>query len=269
MLRFLLSLCLVCLSAAAVTTQQAADPNARTLFDQGMNALSGSDANRSDVSALEYFHRSADLGFAPAQVMMGYFTQTGTLTVQAPGEAASWYKKAAQQGDRLGQWLLGSLYYSGTGVIRDLNEAARWSRSAADQGDPFGQYLLGLVARERGDYAAAADLLHQAANQGLPQAQKQLGLVLKQGPGKVAVDKPEAYIWLLLAFQAGDQTVASDLQQLEADLGSIQTERRKTAARDRQNSVVRSVAAKGCTGWPGEFSDIPAPPTPSLQSFCR
>jgi TPR repeat protein len=219
---------------------------------------------------LDYFHRSADLGYAPAQDMMGYFTLTGTLTPQEPGEAASWYRKAAQQGDRLGQWVLGSFYYLGTGVPRDLNQAEHWLRLAADQDDPFGQHLLGRLSQERGDYVAATGFFRKAANHGLPQAQKQLGLLLKEGrTGRVAMDKTDAYIWLLLAFQAGDQTVANDLQQLETDLGSNQTELAKTRARDRQSSLLRSVVARGCTGWPGDFSDIPTPPTPNLQKLCR
>ncbi len=244
-------------------------PNAKALFEKGMDALTGTDAIGSDLNALEYFHSSADLGYPPAQDVMGYFTQTGTITPQDTGESATWFKKAAEQGDRLGQWLLGSLYYSGTGVLRDMDQAERWLGEAANQGDPFGQYLLGLAKRERGDYVAAADLFLKAAHQGLPQAQKRLGLMLKEGPGKVGVDKTEAYIWLLLAFQAGDQTVANDLQQLEGDLGSNETEQAKRKARQLQGAVVRTVVARGCTGWQGEFSDIPTPPPPDLQRFCR
>jgi hypothetical protein len=36
-----------------------------------------------------------------------------------------------------------------------------------------------------------------------------------------------------------------------------------------ERSVTRSVTAHGCTGWPGEFDAIPAPPPPDLQRFCR
>src|SRR6266567_9284756 len=87
-------------ASVVVSAQQPAGPSAQALFEKGMNAMTSAN----DTNALDCFHRSADLGYAPAQDMMGYFTQTGTLTLQEPGEAASWYKKAAQQGDRLAQW---------------------------------------------------------------------------------------------------------------------------------------------------------------------
>ncbi len=76
-------------------------------------------------------------------------------------------------------------------------------------------------------------------------------------------------MWLLVSLDAGNQAVATDLQQLEADLGSNQVEQAKTKAFELEKSVARAVVARGCTGWPGEFDAMPAPPTPDLQRFCR
>ena len=141
-------------------------------------------------------------------------------------------------------------------------------KKAATHDDPFSEYLLGMIRLERSDYGPAAEWFRKAANQGLPQAQQQLGELLKQGKG-VSLDKFEAYVWLLISFQAGNTTVANDLQELEAGLGSNQVEKAKTAARDLERSVSREVVARGCTGWPGEFDALPAPPPPDLQRFCR
>jgi hypothetical protein len=74
---------------------------------------------------------------------------------------------------------------------------------------------------------------------------------------------------MLVSNDAGNGRVARDLQSLEAELGTNQVEQAKTKARQMERSVSRSVNAHGCTGWPGEFGVIPAPPPPDLQRFCR
>lgn len=264
--------CLVVLSLAACIWAQQASPSAgsapRALFEKGMNALAGTGTSRNDQTAWDSIRRSADLGYAPAQDALGYFYETGTLTTTDPQQAVVWYQKAAEQGDHLGQWLLGRSFFGGIGATRDLQSAERWLHAAADAGDPFGQQMLGLLKETRGDYNGAAEWFQKAAQQGMPQAQKHLGLILKQGRG-IPINKAEAYGWLLLSFQAGDRTIADDLKQLEAELGSNQIEQLKTQARDRQTSLSRSVVAHGCTGWPGELAELPSPPPPDLQRFCR
>ena len=256
----------VILGAQQPTTASASSP--RALFEKGLNALIGAGTSRSDQIAFDSIHRSADLGYAPAQDAMGYFFETGTLTATDSQQAVIWYRKAADQGDRLGEWLLGRAYFLGSGVPRDLESAERWLREVANQGDPFAQYLLGSIRQERNDYRGAAEWFRKAADQGLPQAQKRLGLLLKQGQG-VAEDKFEAYVWLLLSFEAGSRSIANDLKQLEAELGSNQVEQAKNQARDRQQVVARAVVARGCTGWSGEFAEMPSAPPPDLQRFCR
>jgi len=238
------------------------------LFNQGMNALIGSGASRSDVAALDYIHRSADLGYAPAQVVLGYFYESGMIVTPEPLQALEWYKKAAVQDDPLAQWLAGQLLYSGAVPPRDLNEATFWLQKAAAHNDPFGQYLLGRVKLERHDYAGAAIWLQKSAIQGLPQAQRQFGLMLQQGRG-VPEDKFEAYVWLLMSYAAGNRSAANDLQALEAELGADQVDRAKSKVRELQSSLTRTVTAHGCVGWQGELKDIPAPPPPEIQRFCR
>jgi len=233
-----------------------------------MNALVGSNVTRSELNAIEYFHRSADLGFAPAQVVLGYLYETGRAAPANPQEAFDWYKKAAQQDDPLAQWLAGRIIYAGLVPSRDLNEARGFLQSSADHGDAFGEYLLGQVKLERQDYANAAIWFRKAAEQGLPQAQEQFAKLLREGQG-VAQDKFEAYVWMVISNDAGNRRVAGDLQAIEADLGTNQVEQAKMKAREMERSVTRNVTAHGCTGWPGEFDVIPAAPPPDLQRFCR
>ena len=242
--------------------------SAPRLFDQAMNAHTGVGPGRDEQQAVELFRRSAELGYPPAQTVMGYLSDTGTILLKEPEQAAQWYKKAAQQGDPVGEWLLGRVYYAGNSGPRDLTQAASWLQKAASQGDPFGAYLLGQIKLERNDYPAATEWFKKAALQGLPQAQQQLGLLLEDGKG-ASPDKYEAYIWLLLSFQSANTPVADHLAQLQAALGSAKVEQAKTDARERQQTTSRVVVAKGCTGWPGEFDALPAPPPPEIQSFCR
>lgn len=262
------SVCLVFVSLSVGAQTNAAGASAPDLFGQGMNALVGSSATRSGANAIEYFQRSAEMGYAPAQVVLGYLYETGRVTPADPREALDWYKKAAQQDDPLAQWLAGRIIYTGQFPGRDLNEAAGFLQSSADHGNPFGEYLLGRLKLDRQDYSTAGGWFRKAAEQGLPQAQEQLGKLLRDGQG-VAQDKPEAYVWMLMSSDAGNRRVATDLQALEADLGTNHLEQAKTKAREMEGTTTRSVAAHGCTGWPGEFDTIPAPPPPDLQRFCR
>jgi hypothetical protein len=264
---FVICLALSCVSSKAQTA--AAGPSASELFGKGMNALVGSGATRSVANAIEYFHRSADMGYAPAQVVLGYLYEIGRVTTADPGQAFDWYKKAAQQDDPLAQWLAGRIIYAGLIPGRDLNQASAFLQSSADHGNPFGEYLLGQIKLERQDYSNAEAWFRKAAEQGLPQAQEQFAKLLRDGRGLAAPDKFEAYVWMLISSNAGDHRVASDLQALEAELGTSQVERAKARAREMEGTVTRSVAAHGCTGWGGEFDAIPTPPPPDVQRFCR
>jgi len=262
----LISSVLAC--AASYGQTATSGQNARELFEKGMNALEGSNVTRSGLNAIDYFRRSSDLGFAPAQVVLGYFYETGRNTPAEPGEALEWYKKAARQDDPLAQWLAGRLIYSGIASPRDLNEASAWLEKANAHDNPFAEYLLGKIALERNDYTRPADRFQQAAQRGLPQAQQQLALLLRDGRG-IPLDKFEAYVWMLVSNDSGLRAASTDLQALEAELSSAQLEQAKTRARELESSTARSVMAHGCTGWRGEFDATPATPPPDLQKFCR
>jgi TPR repeat protein len=261
-----LALCLF-VATTANTQTTTLGLNAPQLYEKGMNSLSGAGVSRNELNAVDYFRRSAELGYPQAQVVLGYFYDTGTVVAQDPRQAAEWYKKAARQDDRLADWLVGRLYFTGSGVPRDLNAAESWLQKAANQGDPFGQYLLGMVRLERNDYSKAADSFQKASMQGLPQAQQHLGELLKQGQG-VNEDKFEAYVWLLVSFDAGNQAVAGELSALEGDLGSNRVEQAKSKARDLEQTVTRAAVSRGCE-WAGALDPIPTPPPPDVHRFCR
>jgi hypothetical protein len=43
----------------------------------------------------------------------------------------------------------------------------------------------------------------------------------------------------------------------------------KAKARELEKSVSRAVNSRGCTGWDGEFDELPTAPPPKIQQFCR
>jgi TPR repeat protein len=266
MRRFLFNLVagfLLCLGA--VQAQQSLPPS--KYYDWGMNALTSGRPRSYDKDAVNDFKVSAQGGYAPGQIMMGYIYETGIVVTKDPAEALGWYKKSAEQDNQLGEWLAGRLYYTGSGTPRNLTEAGNWFQKSATHDDPFGEYLMGMVDLDRKDYAGAAALFRKAAMQGLPQAELQLGLLLKNGQG-VAADKSEAYSWLLTSSDAGNKSAESELPALEAQLGP-QLEQAKAKAHELERTTSQALADRGCTGWPGEFDAVPTPPPPTTQMACQ
>ena len=262
------ALCLAAVPQAGSAQSPSVGANAPELFERGMNALEGSSTSQSVLNAVDSFRRSADLGYAPAQVVLGYLYETGRGVTSDPGQAFDWYKKAARQDDPLAQWLAGRVVFLGNAPTRDLNQAASWFEQASGHDNPFAEYFLGRITLERSNYAVAAEHFRKASEQGLPQAQFRLATLLRDGRG-VSTDKFEAYVWMLVSNDSGFRVSQIDLQSLESELGTNQVEQAKTKARDLETRVTRSVVAHGCTGWRGEFDDIPSPPPPDLQRFCR
>jgi TPR repeat protein len=258
---------LITLLIGSLANAQSTSPEA--LYERGMDAISGAGPSRNDRDALEYFRRSADLGYGPSQVVLGYFYETGQLTAGSQSQAVDWYRKAANQGDVLAQWLLGRSYYLGGGVPQDMQAAQKWLKSAADQGNPFGQYYLARVLADR-DYMKAPAMFRLAADQGIPSAQYYYAKALKEGRG-IELDRFNAYVWFVIALDAGQSRAQADLAELDGGgfLSQAQISEAKGKARALEQTVIRAVNAKGCTGWDGEFNDLPTPPPPRLQRFCR
>jgi hypothetical protein len=68
-----------------------AAPRGQEFFDKGMNALVGTSVSRNDASSLDYLRQSANLGYAPAQVVLGSLYQTGRTVVREARQALDWY----------------------------------------------------------------------------------------------------------------------------------------------------------------------------------
>ena len=246
---------------------QSTSPDA--LYERGMDAITGIGTSQNDSLGIDYFRRSADLGYGPAQIALAYYYETGTVVAGSQNQALDLYRKAAQQGDPLAGWLAGRHYFLGNGVPRDLDAAQKWLKLSADQNNAYGAYYLGRLMADR-DYAKAPKLYKIAADQGLPQAQYFYAKALKDGRG-IPQDRFTAYVWYSIATDAGYSAAGPDLNELDRGgyLTTDQISQAKAKARDLEQVVIRAVAARGCSGWDGEFDEYPTPPPPKLQRFCH
>jgi uncharacterized protein len=255
------------LLCGTIALAQSTSPDA--LYERGMDAITGIGSSRNDTVGLDYFRRSSDLGYGPAQIALAYYYESGTVVATNPVEAVDLYRKAAQQGDPLAAWLVGRHYFLGNGVPQDLDAAQKWLKISAGQNNPYGAYYLGRLMADR-DYTKAPALYKIAADLGLPQAQYFYAKALKDGRG-IPQDRFTAYIWYSIASDAGYAAANADLTELERS-GYFRTDQiqdAKAKARDMEQVVIRAVTARGCEGWDGEFDEFPTPPPPRLQRFCH
>ena len=265
MRRILFLAILVLLSTIAVA--QSSSPEA--LYDRGMDAITGVGPSRNDSLGIDYFRRSAAIGYGPAQIALGYYYETGTFLARDPGQAVDLYRKAAQQGDPLAGWLAGRLYFVGTAGLADHEAARKWLKLSADQNNAYGAYYLGRLMMDK-DYTKAPALFKIAADQGLPQAQYFYAKTLKDGRG-IPQDRFTAYVWYTIAADAGYAVAGADLNEIDSGgyLTMDQISQAKAKARDMEQIVIRAVTARGCSGWDGEFDEYPTPPPPKLHRFCH
>jgi uncharacterized protein len=254
-------------SASAFAFAQSSSPDA--LYQRGMEAISGVGPSRNDLEGIDYFRRSADLGYGPAQIALGYYYEAGTVVAVNQSQALDLYRKAAAQGDPLASWLAGRRYFLGGGSPRDLDAAQKWLKPGAEQNNAFAAYYLGRVMADR-DYTKAPALYKIAADQGLPQAQYFYAKTLKDGRG-IPQDRFNAYIWFTIALDAHYSAASTDLAEIDGGgyLTLAQISEAKAKVRSLEQSVIRAVNSRGCFGWQGEFDEYPTPPPPILQPFCH
>jgi hypothetical protein len=103
------------------------------------------------AEAVRWYRKSAEQGYAMAQIDVGFMYQEGKGVPQDYAEAVRWYRKAADQGDAKAQYDLGFMYYQGKGVLQDYTEARRWYRKAGEKGDTNAQRALGLMGEGASD----------------------------------------------------------------------------------------------------------------------
>lgn len=157
-------------------------------------------------ASVHLFLKSAEQGYAPAQLFLGYFYVSGEIVEKNEGKAVYWYTRAAMQGSAEAQFKLGVLYQSGNGIDVDVSKAVYLYEKSAKQGFAMAQFALGACYEEGYgidvDMSKAVYWYEKAAEQGIAGAQLLLGVCYEEGEG-VDADMSKAVYWYRKASEQG------------------------------------------------------------------
>ena len=170
------------------------------------------------VQAAEWFRKSAEQGYAPAQAKYGDCLIYGSGVTKDSSAAVRWYTRAADGGDAGGQRALGLCYDAGTGVREDARRAVELYKSAAEGGDLLAKALysqclfLGLgISR---DYATAWRMARASADGGCAFGQYMAGICCETGNGTIR-SRLNARIWYEKAIAQGLECARERLDKMQ------------------------------------------------------
>ena len=207
--------------AAVQSKAQAGDAAAE--YRLGRSMLSPRPTDSQFASAMPWFRRSAEQGYAPAEYMYGGIFREGRW--KNPQQLVDWWTKAAEQGDINAQLWLGVHYEDGRdGVKRDYSNAFKWLSLAARQGQPDAQVTLGQMY-ENGegvpqDYRVAAYWYRKAADHtvdlgGAGVGANSLAQLYQQGHA-TPLDYVFVYVWYAYTDNAdGLHDIAKKMSQTD------------------------------------------------------
>ena len=109
--------------------------DARAQYLLGRMCFYGQGLPQDAARAAAWYRRSAEQGYAPAELAFALALDGGGGVVRAPREAVAWYRRAAIQGVAGAMWRLAYHYRRGLGVAQDLAEAWAWFDRLAAQGE--------------------------------------------------------------------------------------------------------------------------------------
>jgi TPR repeat protein len=202
----------------AVVERMAQEGVREMQFLLGFLKESGLGYSKNIAEAHDWYRRSAERGFAPAQYMLFYANgpekhESGTLNEVQGKIAVDWCRKAAAGGFAPAQL---SLSFE----TSDPKEAYSLRLAAAEQGYARAAFTLGYLYRE-GLPGSAPDLqtaftwFKKAAELGDADSADGVARMLREGTG-VAKDEAAALEWFLKAFEMKSQSAASALGQIYA-----------------------------------------------------
>ena len=155
-------------AAHAIYLTLANQNDAKACYNLGLMYQQGDGVSRNMEEAVNWFSKSADLGYKEAQYALAslvFQRQTQSISYQ---QAVTYYEQAAKQGHVKSQLNLGMLYFRGDVIAQDLPAAVKWISLAASN--------------------------HNSEAQGY------LAQLYQQGAG-VEQDTVKAAMWLILATQ--------------------------------------------------------------------
>src|SRR6266550_1981090 len=113
-------------------------------YEVGRSMLGLKPTDYEVATAMPWFRRSAEQGYAPAEYVYGGIFREGRW--KNPQQLVYWWTKAADQGEVRAQLWLGVSYEQGQdGIKCDYLQAFKWLSMAAEQGQPDAQVTLGQM----------------------------------------------------------------------------------------------------------------------------
>lgn len=141
-----------------------------------------------DKKYLKWLEKSAENGYADAQLKLGYAHGKGNhgLVIDEK-EAFKWYMLSAEQGNEVALYNVGVYYYYGYGVDIDYDEAFNWYSESAKLGYTKAEFQVGYMYHTgkgvEQDYFAAKTWYEKAAEKNHKVALYNLGVLYENGYG--------------------------------------------------------------------------------------
>lgn len=191
--------------AVALLKGPAALSHPEGLYYLGILTRAGSGTAQNEDVGTALLVKSAEAGFAPAQLELSKIFST-TVPPQTAA-ALEWLEKAAKGGITEAQFFLANAYETGQGAPADKAEALIWFRRAAEGGMPIAQRILGTKYLSSTPEADANPIeavrwLTAAAQSGDPGAMNNLAIAYG-GESGVSRDDAQAMAWFKQASDTG------------------------------------------------------------------
>ncbi|MDR1576697.1 MAG: sel1 repeat family protein [Deltaproteobacteria bacterium] len=172
------------------------------LFEAGKKFyFSGRDSANDPLLALSYFEKAAQMGYAPAQRLLGICLLEGQITPQDLGQAHYWLEKACQQGDPQAAYTLAKTMAQGQGTPKDWLRAYRLLNQPQVASLPEARALMLRLKEELRS-------LYPRLQAAILEEEKSLRLALEPkrqrfvppflAPGRLELGLEEFEIWLAL-----------------------------------------------------------------------
>ncbi|MDR1053881.1 MAG: hypothetical protein LBL39_06860 [Planctomycetaceae bacterium] len=116
-----------------------------------MCLLLGDGVKEDKVEAIRLLQKSADQDFALAMYDFGFCYAMGNGVQKSMDEAVKWYRKAADKGLTTAQITMGHCYYKGISVKENKTEALAWYKKAASQGDKEADEIVKQIEKTEKD----------------------------------------------------------------------------------------------------------------------
>ena len=187
--------------------------NSDAQFQLGSMYLTGDGIEKNIKKAFDYMRKAAEAGDATAQFNMGSFALPSDSNF-----AYSWFLKSANQGYAPAELRIGLYYYSGDKPVnQDYLEAYKWLEKSANQENSDAQYMLGTMYLSgdgvKQNHVESLEWYEKSAKNGNSKAMVQVGWSYFDGTG-VDLNKKIASKYWLDAVNKGNKNALKNLTNL-------------------------------------------------------